>query len=150
VGWIRRTCSPVPTWAGAELKDIGLQTEAVLISGLPWDQAAADHAAHVGRAAGNGSLMRAVTGAVYFSSAGRDATMAAARRISALTHRDPAAGEGCAIYHELVHVALGGGDALASVSAALACVDEAHRERWSEVLAPSWTPDHATEFNGAV
>lgn len=33
-------------WAAAEPKDIGVQTEAVLTSGLPWDEAAADHAAH--------------------------------------------------------------------------------------------------------
>lgn len=137
-------------WAKAEPKDIGLQTEAVLSSGLPWDQAAADHAAHVGRAAGNGSLMRAVTGAVYYARTGRDATMAAARRISALTHGDPAAGEGCAVYHDLVRVALDGGDPLAAVGEALACVTDAHRERWSAVLAPMWTPDQATEFNGAV
>jgi len=38
-------------WAKAEPKNIGLQTEAVLSSSLAWDQAAADHAAHVGRAA---------------------------------------------------------------------------------------------------
>ena len=137
-------------WAGAEPKDIGLQTEAVLTSGLPWDQAAADHAAHVGRAAGNGSLMRAVTGAVYFAHLGRAGTMAAARQISALTHGDPAAGEGCALYHELVRVALGGGDPLSAVNDALTSVDEAHRKRWSVVLAPSWTPDQAAEFNGAV
>jgi ADP-ribosylglycohydrolase len=41
-------------WAGAGPKDIGLQTEAVLTSGLTWDHAAADHAAGTGRAAGNG------------------------------------------------------------------------------------------------
>ena len=137
-------------WAGAEPKDIGLQTEAVLTSGLPWDQAAADHAAHVSLAAGNGSLMRAVTGAVYFARAGREATMAAARRVSALTHGDPAAGEGCAIYHELVRVTLAGGDPLAAVDETLACVDDGHRRRWSVVIAPTWTPEQATEFNGAV
>ena len=97
-------------WARAEPKDIGLQTEAVLTAGLPWDRAAADHAAHVGRAAGNGSLMRAVTGAVFYARAGREASMNAARRISALTHGDPAAGEGCALYHVLVRAALAGVD----------------------------------------
>ena len=137
-------------WAAAEPKDIGLQTEAVLSSGLPWDRAAADHAAHVGRAAGNGSLMRAITGAVYFARAGREATMAAARQISALTHGDPAAGEGCAVYHELVRIALDGGDPLAELGDLVACVDKPHLKRWSVVLAPTWTPDQATEFNGAV
>jgi ADP-ribosylglycohydrolase len=137
-------------WARAEPKDIGLQTEAVLTSGLPWDQAAADHAAHVGRAAGNGSLMRAVTGAVFYARAGRDASMDAARRISALTHGDRAAGEGCALYHELVRAALDGNDPLTVLDDALARIDPVHRERWAVVLAPGWTPDQATEFNGAV
>ena len=39
-------------WASAEPKDLGLQTEAVLTSGRPWDRAAAEHAATTGRAAG--------------------------------------------------------------------------------------------------
>jgi ADP-ribosyl-[dinitrogen reductase] hydrolase len=137
-------------WARAEPKDIGLQTEAVLTSGLPWDRAAADHAAHVGRSAGNGSLMRAVTGAVFYARAGREESMDAARRISALTHGDPAAGEGCALYHELVRVALDGVDPLTVVDDALAQVDPVHRECWAVVLAPGWTPDQATEFDGAV
>lgn len=137
-------------WARAEPKDIGLQTEAVLTSGLSWERAAADHAAHAGRAAGNGSLMRAVTGAVFYARAGRDASMDAARRISALTHGDPAAGEGCALYHELVRVALNGVDPLTAVHDALAQVGPVRRERWATVLAPTWGPDQATEFNGAV
>jgi len=94
--------------------------------------------------------MRAVTGAVFYARAGRVATMEAARRISALTHGDPAAGEGCALYHELVRVALDGGDPLAVVDEALACVGAVHRARWAVVLAAGWTPDQATEFNGAV
>jgi ADP-ribosylglycohydrolase len=137
-------------WAAAEPKDIGLQTQAVLGSGLPWDQAAADYAAHTLYAAGNGSLMRCATSAVRFASAGRQTTMDAARRISALTHGDPAAGEGCAVLHDLIRVALDGGDPLAAVSDALAHLFDAHRERWAVVLAPDWHPDQATESNGAV
>jgi ADP-ribosyl-[dinitrogen reductase] hydrolase len=76
--------------------------------------------------------------------------MDAARRISALTHGDPAAGEGCAIFHELMRVALDDGDALAAIPSALALVPKEHRERWAAVLAPDWTPSDATEPNGAV
>ncbi|MFI8518135.1 ADP-ribosylglycohydrolase family protein [Streptomyces sp. NPDC085481] len=137
-------------WAAADPKDIGLQTEAVLLGGDPWDTAAALHYQLNGRAAGNGSLMRAATPAVYFASAGRAATMAAARRIAALTHGDRAAWEGTAVLHELVRVALLGDDPLAAVPGALAEVVEAHRARWAVVLAPDWHPDDATEFNGAV
>lgn len=137
-------------WAAGDPKDIGLQTEQVLASGDPWDVAAALHFQCNGRAAGNGSLMRAATSAVYFARDGREATMAAARRIAALTHGDRAAWEGTAVLHDLVRVALAGGDPLAAVPDALAEVHADHRERWSAVLAPGWHPDGATEFNGAV
>ncbi|MFD1933025.1 ADP-ribosylglycohydrolase family protein [Nonomuraea mangrovi] len=137
-------------WAAAEPKDIGLQTEAVLTSGLPWDQAAAAHFRSTGRAAGNGSLMRATPPAVHFASAGRAATMDAARRIAALTHGDPAAWEGTAIFHDLVRIALDGDDPLAAVPDILAHVDPGERERYAVVLAPGWRPDQATELNGAV
>lgn len=137
-------------WAAAEPKDIGLQTEQVLLGGDPWDLAASLHFQINARAAGNGSLMRASTSAVYFAARGRTATMDAARRISALTHGDAAAWEGTAILHELIRVALLGEDPVAAVPASLAWVASAHRERWAKVLAPGWHPDHATEFNGAV
>ncbi|MEU9850524.1 ADP-ribosylglycohydrolase family protein [Streptomyces sp. NPDC047985] len=137
-------------WAAGGPKDIGLQTEAVLTSGDPWDLAAALHFQVEGRAAGNGSLMRAATSAVYFARAGRTATMDAARRVAALTHGDRAAWEGTAVLHELIRVALDGGHALTAVPDALDRVHADHRERWATVLAPDWHPDAATEFNGAV
>ncbi|MFI6949164.1 ADP-ribosylglycohydrolase family protein [Streptomyces sp. NPDC050422] len=143
-------------WAAGEPKDIGLQTEAVLTGGDPWDTAAALHFQVNGRAAGNGSLMRAAGSAVYFAGAGRpeadarSATMDAARRIAGLTHGDRAAWEGTAVLHELIRVALTGADPLPAVPDTLAAVHPAHRERWAGVLAPAWHPDHATEFNGAV
>jgi ADP-ribosyl-[dinitrogen reductase] hydrolase len=137
-------------WAAANPPDIGNQTRAVLGSGRPWDVAAAEHFARSGHAAGNGSLMRTTPAAIFFSRAGTEATMDAARRISALTHGDPSAGEGCAIFSELMRVALDGGDPLAAIPSALALVADEHRERWTTVLAPSWTPVDATESNGAV
>jgi ADP-ribosyl-[dinitrogen reductase] hydrolase len=94
--------------------------------------------------------MRATPSAIWFARFGTDATMAAARRISALTHGDPSAGEGCAVFHELVRVALDGDDPLAAIPAELEPVAPEHRERWTTVLAPTWTPDQATESNGAV
>ncbi|MGP3632872.1 ADP-ribosylglycohydrolase family protein [Streptomyces sp. 24-1644] len=137
-------------WAAGDPKDIGLQTEDVLTSGEPWDLAAALHFQVNGRAAGNGSLMRATPSAVHFARAGRTATMDAARRIAALTHGDRAAWEGTAVFHELVRVALYGGDPLAAVPETLAEVPVGHRARWAAVLAADWHPDDATEFNGAV
>jgi len=137
-------------WAAAQPKDIGLQTEDVLTNGMPWDLAAGVHFQVNTRAAGNGSLMRATTSAVWFAADGRTATMDAARRIAALTHGDRAAWEGTAIFHDLVRVALTGADPVAATPAALASVHPDHRERWTGVLAPTWHPRDATEFNGAV
>ncbi|MFC3577940.1 ADP-ribosylglycohydrolase family protein [Streptomyces yaanensis] len=137
-------------WAAADPKDIGLQTEAVLTGGDPWDLAAALHFQVNGRAAGNGALMRAATSAVHFAPHGRDATMNAARRIAALTHGDRAAWEGTAIFHELIRVALTGEDPLAALPRTLAVVHPDHRARFATLLAPDWHPDRATEFNGAV
>ncbi|OKI50421.1 ADP-ribosylglycohydrolase family protein [Streptomyces sp. MJM1172] len=137
-------------WAAGAPKDIGLQTEDVLTSGQPWDLAAALHFQVNARAAGNGSLMRASTSAVYFAAAGREESMGAARRIAALTHGDRAAWEGTAILHELVRVCLDGADPLAALPATLAEVHPDHRERYGHVLGPDWHPGLATEFNGAV
>ncbi|MBT1184616.1 ADP-ribosylglycohydrolase family protein [Streptomyces sp. CJ_13] len=137
-------------WAAGAPKDIGLQTEDVLTSGQPWDLAAALHFQVNARAAGNGSLMRASTSAVYFAAAGREESMDAARRIAALTHGDRAAWEGTAILHELVRVCLDGADPLAALPATLAAVHPDHRERYGHVLGPDWHPGLATEFNGAV
>ena len=138
------------SWAQTDPPDIGRQTRAVLGSGRPWDVAAAEHAERSEHAAGNGSLMRTTPAAIRFAREGRAATMDAARRISALTHGDPSAGEGCALLHELIRVALDGGDPLAAVPTALAHVAPDHRDRWATVLAPDWTPERATEGNGAV
>ncbi|MFB6478986.1 ADP-ribosylglycohydrolase family protein [Streptomyces virginiae] len=137
-------------WAAGQPKDIGLQTEDVLTNGESWERAAALHFQINARAAGNGSLMRAATSAVYFAPAGREETMEAARRIAALTHGDRAAWEGTAILHELVRVALEGADPIAALPATLAAVHPDHRERYGRVLAPDWHPESATEFNGAV
>ncbi|QYX79668.1 ADP-ribosylglycohydrolase family protein [Streptomyces akebiae] len=137
-------------WAVSDPKDIGIQTEEVLSGGAPWDRAAALHFQVNLRAAGNGALMRAATSAVYFAGHGRDRTMEAARRLSALTHGDPAAWEGTAAFHELLRIALDGGDPLAAVPDTLAALHPDHRARYAVVLAPDWHPDDATEFNGAV
>ncbi|MGO4427374.1 ADP-ribosylglycohydrolase family protein, partial [Streptomyces sp. MCAF7] len=137
-------------WAAAGPKDIGLQTEDVLTNGLPWDLAAAVHFQINPRAAGNGSLMRASTSAVRYALDGQQATMDAARRIAALTHGDRAAWEGTAVFHELVRIALDGGDPLAALPDVLDLVHPDHRDRYAVVLDRGWHPDQAAEFNGAV
>ncbi|PTH85657.1 ribosylglycohydrolase [Streptomyces sp. A244] len=136
--------------AAAGPKDIGLQTEDVLTNGMPWDLAAAIHFQVNQRAAGNGSLMRASTSAVYFARTGRTATMDAARHIAALTHGDRAAWEGTAVFHELVRLTLAGADPIRALPEVLELVHPEHRRRYATVLADDWHPGSATEFNGAV
>src|SRR3712207_4096360 len=119
------------TWLRAGPPDVGNQTRAVLGSGRPWDLAAAEHFERSGHAAGNGSLMRTTPAAIWFARFGQEQTMDAGRSISALTHSDPSAGEGCAIFHELVRVALDGGDPLAAIPEALDLVAAEYRQRWA-------------------
>ncbi|MFD0307176.1 ADP-ribosylglycohydrolase family protein [Streptomyces sp. NPDC127119] len=137
-------------WAASEPKDIGLQTEDVLTNGMPWDLASAIHFQVNQRAAGNGSLMRASTSAVYFAAGGQKVTMDAARSIAALTHGDRAAWEGTAIFHELIRLIFEDADPLTALPDILAVVHPEHRDRYATVLTLDWHPDQATEFNGAV
>lgn len=88
--------------------------------------------------------MRATPSAVYFARDGRQATMDAARNIAALTHGDPAAWEGSAIFHDLIRVALDGANPLDHISQTLAAVHPGRRERYAAILAPGWHPDQAT------
>jgi ADP-ribosyl-[dinitrogen reductase] hydrolase len=136
-------------WLAAGPADVGIQTRAVL-SNPEWRTAASEHARSGNQAAGNGSLMRTVPAAIWFSRFGTEATVDAARRISALTHGDPAAGEGCAIHHRMMAAALDGHDPLSVLDAALADVPEAYRAQWAENLDPAWTPAQAKQTNGAV
>lgn len=128
-------------WVASGPKDVGISTRTVLTAATdPVTAAAAYFEQHPKGAAGNGSLMRTVPAALFFAGEGTEATMAAARAISAVTHGDPAAGEGCAIYHELVRRALAGEDPLAAIPAVLDLVDADQRSLYEEVLAETWAP----------
>lgn len=137
-------------WVAAGPRDVGVQTGSVLRSRRPWQQAAAVYYAAGHRSAGNGSLMRTMPAAIFFARQGVEISRDAAERISALTHGDPSAGAGCAIYHQLVAVALAGQDPLAVITDALNRVPVGLRGRWKLVLHPDWTPHAASEPNGAV
>jgi ADP-ribosyl-[dinitrogen reductase] hydrolase len=137
-------------WHDSGPKDVGIQTRSVLGSGLPWHVAARRHFESGARAAGNGSIMRTLPGAIFFACSGPDASADAARTISDLTHGDPYAGDACAIYHRMIHAALDGSDPLTVIEAALEAIPEDRRTRWAAILDPAWTPSDATEPNGAV
>ena len=137
-------------WCRSSPKDVGVQTRSVLASGRPWQSAASEHFARVRKGAGNGSLMRALPGALYFAGADRVVSADAARRISALTHGDPAAGEGCVLYHELVRIALEGDNPLDAIDDALALVKAEHRDQWAHYVAAGYDPLREPMSNGAV
>jgi ADP-ribosyl-[dinitrogen reductase] hydrolase len=132
-------------------KDCGSLTNRAL-SNPSWPGAAKDaHHALRRRSAANGSLMR-VTGLSCAYAAGDEATLiAAARAQSALTHLDPAAGWGAAIGAALIRRFILGEDALAAIPALLELIDEPNRERFTEMLDPSWSPhDPSDVSNGSV
>ena len=144
-------------WLRSNPKDVGISTRAVLGSAGGWDTAAATYfRANPRGAAGNGSLMRTMPAALHFAASGREVTMRAAQAQSDLTHGDPAAAAGCALYHELVRVALLGEDPLAALPAALdaivrlGIVDPVGRTRYDTMLAPGWEPTDPGPANGSV
>jgi ADP-ribosyl-[dinitrogen reductase] hydrolase len=132
-------------------KDCGSLTNRAL-SNPSWPGAAEDaHRAFRGRSGANGSLMR-VTGLACAYAAGDEATLIdAARAQSALTHFDPAAGWGAAIAAALIRRSILGEDALAAIPDLLGLIDEPDRERFTEMLDPSWSPHDPSEVsNGSV
>ena len=102
-------------WYAAGPPDVGIQTAQVLRLAGPTPTAASMTAAaqrvheSTGRSAGNGSLMRTAPVAVAHldDSAG---LVAAAMKISALTHHDPMAGEGAALWCLMIRHAVLTGD----------------------------------------
>jgi ADP-ribosylglycohydrolase len=71
------------------------------------------------------------------------------RDLAALTHGDPAAQWGAALYHRLIQVALASGDAVDELPAVLATLP-ADQHRFTEVLDPRWTPQATRLPNGTV
>ena len=130
--------------------DVGIQTRSVLSSGLPWDEAAADHMQRNPRSgAGNGSLMRSTPTAVHFARTSIDETIAAAQATSAVTHGDPAAGWGTVLHHLMVRAALLGEDPFAALADGLEMLP-ADQDRYRRMLATDWTPASPEVPNGSV
>ena len=136
-------------WIDSHPKDVGVTTREAFYGDDSVATAAKHFVENPDSSAGNGSLMRTIPAALYFAGQGTAATMAAARAISAVTHGDPATGEGCAIYHELVRHALAGGDVLAAIPEALTLVAPDQRTRYEEMLADMWKPGEGPP-NGTV
>ena len=120
------------TWAKTA-SDVGIQTRSVLHDG-DWQNSARMHFERTGQSAGNGSLMRATTSALFVASATIDESFDLAHTQSALTHGDPAAGWGAAIYHGMIHAAVCGESALDALPAILERLPSPHAERYRAML----------------
>jgi len=121
-------------WA-ATAKDVGGQTRAVLCDGGSPD-AAARHFKLTGRAAGNGSLMRATTSALFAAGGDLASSFALAQAHSALTHGDPAAGWGVALYHGMIRAAVRDEPALEALPGLLDHLPAPHAARYRSLLMP--------------
>ncbi len=136
-------------WA-ADAKDVGVQTRAVLGSHLPWNESAQSYyQRNPNNSAGNGSLMRATPTAVRFAAASADETVDAARQTSIVTHGDPAAGWGTALFHLMIRAAVRGDDPFAALDAALADLPS-DQARYREMLDARWQPANTNLPNGTV
>jgi ADP-ribosyl-[dinitrogen reductase] hydrolase len=133
-------------------KDVGVQTRSVLVSGKPWQRAAADHfAQNPTRSAGNGGVMRCVPAAVHFSSGTEDETVEAARRLVGVTHGDADAGWGAAIVHAVIRAALRGEPWQDAAERVAVRADAAQgHARWVELCGSGWVPTMAHPSNGSV
>ena len=138
-------------WASGAT-DIGNLTRAVVHSGLPASEAAAQVASSFGpgHSASNGSLMRAASGAVHFAALGRDATVAAGLELSAVTHADPRCRWAVALQHEIVRMLMLGESVEASVASALERLPADMKDVYGPLLAPGWAPGDDAPKNGSA
>lgn len=128
----------VARWAdwAEQAPDVGVQTRAVLgtvRNGTAAEALAASRALHerTGRSAGNGSLMRTAPVALAYLDDPAGLTEAAAA-LSALTHFDPSAGEGCVLWcHAIRHAVLTGE---ADARSGLDHLPAASRDQWARLL----------------
>ena len=142
-------------WYASGPADVGIQTGQVLrlagVDATARQMAAAAETVHRqsgGRSAGNGSLMRTAPVAIAHLD-DPAALVEAAREISALTHHDPMAGEGAALWCLMIrHAVLHG--AFPTADDVLPLLGETTRD-WAAVLgeAEAYPPSRFTE-NGWV
>ncbi len=78
--------------------------------------------------------MRATTTALFVAGGTLDKSFDLAHAQSALTHGDPAAGWGAAIYHGMIHAAVRGESALDALPALLEPLPSPHAERYRAML----------------
>ncbi len=130
-------------WMADDPADVGIQTSAVLrrtraellgpggTPGTVMAHEAQVYAVENPHSAGNGALMRtAVVALAALDDRARAAR--AARRVAALTHADPTAGDSCVLWTEAVRVAVL--EARVDVAAGLDLVPPSRRDQWATWL----------------
>lgn len=150
VGWIDEwdIWERFQIWRRSGPKDIGIQTQSVLTHPIGYPAAAeAYYRANPDSAAGNGSLMRASFAAARWSWSNPTGTAEIARRLSRITHGDPAAGEGRALFQMMVHNAVLYRDPFHNIEQRLAFVKDGEREMFDAAIGPN--PDRQLG-NGSV
>ncbi|MEO6492263.1 MAG: ADP-ribosylglycohydrolase family protein [Ilumatobacteraceae bacterium] len=137
---------------GAKAIDVGNLTRTVLMSGLPASEAAQSvvRSRHGRNTAGNGSLMRAAPGAVYFAGRGQQASAEAAVALSVVTHADPLCQWAVSIQHELVRILLSGGTLETALHSALGSLTPEALSVYTPLLDPSWRPSADAPGNGSA
>jgi len=137
---------------GAKAADVGNLTCTVLMSGLPAAEAAESVVrSRQGRnTAGNGSLMRAAPGAVYFAGRGQQASAEGAVALSAVTHAEPLCQWAVSIQHELVRTLLDGGTLEAALDSTLGSLTPGALNLYGPLLNPSWRPFAEAPGNGSA
>lgn len=94
-------------WMGTSPRGVGGLTRSVLTDDSGWPDAVKDYCVRrPDRCSGNGSVMRASFAAARWAFANSMGTAEVARRLSVVTHGDPSACEGRAVYHLLVQSAV--------------------------------------------
>ncbi|MEY2975348.1 MAG: hypothetical protein RIR49_1768 [Actinomycetota bacterium] len=135
--------------------DVGSTTR-VALAVDDWRTAAESAHRTTGRSAANGALMRVAPVGVAMARHGdapwvADATVALARAQAALTHHDPAAGWGAALFAEALRRTVLGIDPMTALASSIRLLPDSHRDTFDDLLAPDWSPGYRdAPRNGSV
>lgn len=123
-------------WVQSRPKDVGISTRAVLSDPSGWPSAPKKYfQQHPRGAAGNGSLMRASFVASRWSTGNIEGTAEIARYFSSVTHGDPAAGEGRALFQMMCQVASRFVDPFERMDRRIGFLKDGLREPYAQAIA---------------
>jgi ADP-ribosylglycohydrolase len=124
-------------WFGSNPKDVGVMTRQVLGDSDGWPEAPRRYLRnHPDSAAGNGGIMRSSFSAARWALAGNyTGTAVVGRRLSSVTHADPAAQEGRALLHMLCQDACLTGDPFNRIDRRLDFLKVGQRDRYRAIFA---------------